>query len=80
MYNHFCNQAYEINHLSTKIAVLLSLFYHHSITIYVYYQNKIFITTAEFNGLSSVAYENEILHFEWKILENITQCNLLSHG
>ena len=39
-----------IDHLSTK--KLPSWLYHN----YLYYRNKIFITTTEFNGLSSAAY------------------------
>ena len=35
---------------------------------YIYYHNKIYITTVEFNMLSSSAYRNEILHSEQKIL------------
>ena len=41
-----------------------------SITI-LYNHNKIFITTAEFNGLSSAAYGIGILRFERKILAKI---------
>ena len=39
--------------------------------IFVLYHNKIFITTAEFNGLSSTAYGNGILLSERKILVKI---------
>ena len=38
---------------------------------YLYYHNKIFITTIEFNRLSSAAYRNRILHSDWKILAKI---------
>ena len=33
-----------------------------NLTIYTSYGNEIFITTADFNELSSAAYENEILY------------------
>ena len=49
------------NHLNAKTADFSSLLYHNLTTIYyLYHHNKIFITNAEFNGLSSVAYGNEI--------------------
>ena len=38
---------------------------------YLYYWTKIFITTVEFNGLSSAAYGNGIAHSERKILAKI---------
>ena len=38
---------------------------------YLYNYNQIFITTAEFNGLSSAAYGNGIVHLEQKILVKI---------
>ena len=38
---------------------------------YLYYCNKLFITTAEFNGLSSAIYGNGIVYFERKILAKI---------
>ena len=61
----------RIDHMSTKNhGFLLSLLYHNLITIYSYH-NKIFITTAEFNRLSSEAYKNEILHSKRKILTKI---------
>ena len=61
-----------------KIADFLSLLYHNN---YLYYCNKIFITTAEFDGFSVAAYGTGILHSEWKITsKNITRCNLYSHG
>ena len=41
------------------------------ITYYLYYCNKIFITTAEFKGLSSATYGNGIAHSERKILAEI---------
>ena len=60
----------NIDHLSTKLPILfvfvLSLLYNH-----LYYHNKSFITTAEFNGLSSAAYGIGILRFERKILAKI---------
>ena len=44
--------------------------------------NKISVTTAEFNGLSSEIYGNWIPHSELRkdIAKNITWCNLHSHG
>ena len=38
---------------------------------YLYYQNKISITTAEFNGLSSEIHGNGIPHSEVKILAKL---------
>ena len=45
----------------------LSLLYH-----YLHYHHKIFITTAEFDGLSSAAYGDGILHSKWKTLVKIS--------
>ena len=45
----------------------------------LYYHNKIFIITAEVNELSFAAYGIGMLRFEL-INENITWCNLCSHG
>ena len=56
-----------INHVSTK-SPFFSLLYHNLTTTYLDYHNKVFITTAEFNGLSSAAYGNGIVHFKLKIL------------
>ena len=50
---------------------LACLLYHNFITTYLYYWNKIFITTAEFNKLSSAAYRIGIVHSERKILVKI---------
>ena len=62
----------RINHLGAKNAIFVfALSYLNN---HLYYHNKIFITTAEFNGLSSVAYRNGILHSEHKI---ITKNNLM---
>ena len=61
----------NIDHLSTKIAVFSCILYLNLIATYLYYCNKIFITTAEFNRLSSAAYGNGILHYEWKIFVKI---------
>ena len=58
----------KINHLSAKKSLI---FCFSLISTYLYYHNKIFITTAEFNGLSSATCRNEILHSEWKILVKI---------
>ena len=61
----------KIDHLSTKDCRLYSsLFYHNLVTIYST-AKKIFITTAEVNGLSSAAYGNGILQSEQKILVKI---------
>ena len=53
----------------------------------LYWHNKIFTTTAEFNGLSSTAYGNGILRLELKILAKyssmyfaITSLIFASHG
>ena len=61
----------KIDHLSTKIADFLSLFYYNLITFYATYHDIIFITTAEFNELSATGYDNEILHSECRILAKI---------
>ena len=37
----------------------------------LHYHNKIFITTAEINGLYSADYGNGILYSEWKIFTKI---------
>ena len=61
----------KIDHLRAKI-VDSFVFARFIITInnYLYYCNKIFITTGKFNGLSSAGYGNGILHVEWKILHS----------
>ena len=41
--------------------------------------NKIFITTAEINELSSAAYRNIIIHYEWKILAKIQLRIICAH-
>ena len=46
---------------------------------YWYNCNKTFITTAEFNGLSSAAYRNGILHSERKILSQIQLDVICAH-
>ena len=50
-------------HIIIANFVFLSLLYNH-----LHYHNKIFITAAEFNGLSSAAYGIGILCFEQKVL------------
>ena len=40
-------------------------------TIYLHNKSFFFFTNAEFNGISSASYRNEILHLELKILANI---------
>ena len=37
----------------------------------IYLHNKSFFTNAEFNGISSACFRNEILHLELKIITNI---------
>ena len=59
----------KIDYLSQKIANFL--FDLLQLNGYLYYHNKIFITTAKFNGLSSAAYGNGLLYSEWKILAKI---------
>ena len=65
------NRPAKINHGSTKIGQLFSnSFYHNLMMIYSYQHNTIFTTNdAEFNGLFSAIYRNEILLY---ISENIT--------
>ena len=68
----------KIDHLSTTkspISFVLAL------NNYLYYYNQIFATTAQFNGLSSAACRNGILHSKGKICtnKNRKQCNLCSH-
>ena len=60
----------KIDHVRTKKLPIFSVFAV-SYLNYLYYCNKIFITTAEFNGLSSAAYGNGIAHSEQKILAKI---------
>ena len=61
----------KIDHVSTKKLPIFSVFAVSYLNNYVYYCNKIFISTAEFNGLSSPAYGNGIAHSEQKILAKI---------
>ena len=62
----------KIGHLSTKFCqFLVCLLYHNLIANYLYYCNKMFIIIVEFNGLSSAAYGNEIVHSEQKILAKV---------
>ena len=67
VHTYICNRAYKTR-LSEckKIATFCSLLYY-----YLYYYSKIFITTAEFNRLSSAAYRNRTLY-----QQNITRSNL----
>ena len=61
----------KIDHLSTKNCQFLAcLLYHTLITIYTT-ATKIYITTADFIGLSSAAYGNGIVHSKQKILAKI---------
>ena len=58
----------KIDHQSAKNhQFYLFLLYHN----HLYLHSKIFITSAELNGLSSAAYGMGILHFEQKILAKI---------
>ena len=59
-----CDQACKNRPCEHKDHQFSCLLYHK----FLYYHNKIFITTAEFNGLSSAVYRNGILHYKWKIL------------
>ena len=59
-----CDQARKNWPCEHKDHQFSRLLYHK----YLYYHNKIFITTAEFNELSSAVYRNGILHYKWKIL------------
>ena len=61
----------KIDHVSTKNHRFLVCLLYHNLKNYLYYYNKIFITTAEFNGLSSAGYGNGIVHSERKILAKI---------
>ena len=58
----------NIDYLSAKKSPIFSVF---ALNSYLNYCNKIFITTAEFNELSSTAYRIGIMHFEWTILAKI---------
>ena len=60
----------KIDHVSAKNRRFLACLLNHNL-ITLYNCNKIFITTAEFNGLSSAAYRNGIVHSEQKILAKI---------
>ena len=51
-----------IDHVNGKKSLMFSVFA--VINNYLHYCNKIFITTAEFNGLSSTVYGNGITHSE----------------
>ena len=61
----------KIDHVSTKKLLIFSVFAVSYLNNYLYYCNKIFITTAKFNGLSSAAYVNGIANSERKILAKI---------
>ena len=50
----------KIDHVSTKNCRFLACLLNN----YLYYYNKIFITTAEFKGLSFAAYGNGLVHSE----------------
>ena len=58
------------------------LLYHNLITIIFILTHQNLFTSAEFNGLSSAIYRNEMLHSVLKVLatKNITWCNFRSHG
>ena len=83
-HTHIHRQSYvtgpaTIKQLSAKITdfFVIDLSYLYN---YLYNHNKMFITTAELNGLSSAAYRIGILGFEWEKNSDIsTQCNLHSH-
>ena len=54
----------KINHLSTKESPIFFVFVLSQRDNNSYYHHKILVTTAEFTGLSSEVYRNEILHSE----------------
>ena len=66
-----CDQACENRPCERKKSPIFSVFAVSYLNKYLYYCNKIFITTAEFNGLSYAAYRNGIAHSERKILAKI---------
>ena len=76
---HICDWACKSNHRNAKKSPMLSsLFYHNLPTNGTNKIATIFITIAEFDGLSSKVYTNGILLSQLKILAKIyvTLCNL----
>ena len=61
----------RIDHVSTKKLSIFSVFAVSYLNNNLYYCNEIFITTAEFNGLSFAVYRNGIVHSERKIFAKI---------
>ena len=57
----------KVHHLSAKIIVFVLSYLNKCL----YCHNKVLITTAKFNGLSSAAYRNGLLHSELKISAKI---------
>ena len=72
MYMHkICDLACKNRLSEHKKLPILACLLCHILNNYLYYCNIIFITTAEFNGLSSAAYKNGIVHSERKMLVKI---------
>ena len=65
------DQAYENRPSEHKKSPIFCLCFIITYSNYLYYRNKILITTAEFNGFSSTAYGNRTLHSERKLLVKI---------
>ena len=61
----------KINHVSAKTSPIFSVFALSELMNCLYKHNKIFVTTVEFNGLSSEVYGNGIPRSELKILPKI---------
>ena len=71
MHNIYVTWPVKIDHVNAKNHRFLACLLYHNLINYLHYYNEIFITTAEFSGLSSAAYENGILYSEHKILAKI---------
>ena len=71
MYVAICDWACKNQPCECKKSPIFSVFAVSYLNNYLYYCNKIFITTAAFNGLSSAAYGNGIANSERKILAKI---------
>ena len=59
-----CDRACENRSCEHKKSLTFSVFAVSQLSNYLYYCNKIFNTTAEFNMLSSAAYRNGVAHSE----------------
>ena len=60
----FVTEPAKIDHVSTKKSLIFGVFAVSKLNNYLYYCNKIFITTGELNGLSSATYRNGIVYSE----------------